>query len=57
MSIEDDIFEALGTKAAEIAGLNGEAYAAIVEMLRGSSKPNAEKIAALLRESVVGDAL
>lgn len=57
MSIEDDIFDALSTKAAEIDGLSGEAYAAIVEVLRGSAKPNAEKIVASLRESVVGDAL
>lgn len=57
MSIDDDIFEALGSKAAEIEGLSDEAYAAVVEVLRGSAKPNAEKIAASLRVSVVGDAL
>jgi hypothetical protein len=57
MSIDDDIFEALSSKAAEIEGLSDGAYSAVVEVLRGSAKPNAEKIAASLRESVVGDAM
>lgn len=54
-TIEDGIFDKFAALVADVDGSDDALFSSIYDELRGTSTPNAEKLAAIFRSAIGGD--